>query len=203
MRELPYYNWSYAHPKAIELAAEIASLAPGNLNRVFFVSGGSEAVESAWKLARQYYDARGEKHGKAAAIGPETRHDSLVAARRSPRRYKAIARSLAYHGTTMGVLSINGIPAMRTAFEPLVPEVRHVLNTNRYRRPAAETETEFTKFPLDDLEQAILAMGPETGASSTWSPSRTPAAASPHPTATGRASAPSATPTTSCSPPTR
>ena len=163
MRELPYYtNWSYAHPKAIELAAEIASLAPGDLNRVFFVSGGSEAVESAWKLARQYYDARGEKHGKAAAIGPETRHDSLVAARRGPRRYKAIARSLAYHGTTMGALSINGIPAMRTAFEPLVPEVRHVLNTNRYHRPAAETETEFTQFLLDDLEQAILAMGPET-----------------------------------------
>ena len=55
MRELPFYtNWSYAHPRAIELAAEVASLAPGDLNRVFFCSGGSEAVESAWKLARQY-----------------------------------------------------------------------------------------------------------------------------------------------------
>ena len=63
MRELPFYtNWSYAHPRAIELAAEVASLAPGDLNRVFFCSGGSEAVESAWKLARQYYAARGEKH---------------------------------------------------------------------------------------------------------------------------------------------
>ena len=63
MRELPFYtNWSYAHPRAIELAAEVASLAPGDLNRVFFCSGGSEAVESAWKLARQYYQARGEKH---------------------------------------------------------------------------------------------------------------------------------------------
>src|SRR6201982_3956194 len=62
MRELPFYtNWSYAHPRAIELAAEVASLAPGDLNRVFFVNGGSEAVESAWKLARQYYVARGEK----------------------------------------------------------------------------------------------------------------------------------------------
>ena len=62
MRELPFYtNWSYAHPRAIELAGEVASLAPGDLNRVFFVSGGSEAVESAWKLARQYYSARGEK----------------------------------------------------------------------------------------------------------------------------------------------
>jgi len=67
MRELPFYtNWSYAHPRAIELAGEVASLAPGDLNRVFFVSGGSEAVESAWKLARQYYAARGEKRLRAA-----------------------------------------------------------------------------------------------------------------------------------------
>lgn len=89
LRELPFYtNWSYAHPRAVELAAELASLAPGDLNRVFFVSGGSEAVESAWKLARQYYAARGEKQPPAAA--------------RAPHRYKAIARHLAYHGTTMG-----------------------------------------------------------------------------------------------------
>ena len=80
MRELPFYtNWSYAHPRAIELAAEIASLAPGDLNRVFFVSGGSEAVESAWKLARQYYLARG---GKKVPSG-ETRHDERVG---TPRR---------------------------------------------------------------------------------------------------------------------
>ena len=66
MRELPFYtNWSYAHPRAIELAAEVASLAPGDLNRVFFCSGGSEAVESAWKLARQYHAARGERRWKA------------------------------------------------------------------------------------------------------------------------------------------
>jgi adenosylmethionine-8-amino-7-oxononanoate aminotransferase len=164
MRELPFYtNWSYAHPKAIELAAEVASLAPGDLNRVFFVSGGSEAVESAWKLARQYYVARGGKRLRKAVSEPETIHDAIVAAgRRGPHCYKAIARHIAYHGTTMGALSINGIPALRTMFEPLVPEVRHVHNTNRYHRPAAETEQEFTQFLLDDLEQAILAMGPET-----------------------------------------
>ena len=164
MRELPFYtNWSYAHPKAIELATELASLAPGDLNRVFFVSGGSEAVEAAWKLARQYYVARGEKQVKHALSEPETRHDAIVeATRRGPHRYKAIARHIAYHGTTMGALSINGIPALRAAFEPLVPEVRHVHNTNRYHRPSAETEEEFTQFLLDDLEQAILAMGPET-----------------------------------------
>lgn len=163
MRELPFYtNWSYAHPKAIELAAELAELAPGDLNRAFFVSGGSEAVESAWKLARQYYVARGEKQVRHALAEPETRHDSIIAAGRGPHRHKAIARHIAYHGTTMGALSINGIPALRTMFEPLVPEVRHVRNTNRYHRPAEETEAEFTQFLLDDLEQAILAMGPET-----------------------------------------
>src|ERR687897_830987 len=116
MRELPFYtNWSYAHPRAIELAAEVASLAPGDLNRVFFVSGGSEAVDSAWKLARQYARMRGE------------------------RRWKAIARKIAYHGTTFGALSINGIQPLREPFEPLVPDVRHVENTNRYHRPPEET----------------------------------------------------------------
>ncbi len=139
MRELPYYtNWSYAHPRAIELAAEVARLAPGDLNRVFFVSGGSEAIESAWKLARQFHQARGE------------------------RRWKAISRRTAYHGTTMGALSINGIASLRAPFEPLVPDVIHVRNTNRYHRAAGETEEEFTAFLLDDLESAIVAAGPET-----------------------------------------
>src|SRR4051812_2401018 len=139
MRELPFYtNWSYAHPRAIELAYEVAQLAPGDLNRVFFVSGGSEAVESAWKLARQYHMSRGE------------------------RRWKAVARRTAYHGTTMGALSINGIPALRAPFEPLVPDVIHVRNTNRYHRPPEETEEEFTAFLLEDLEGAIEQAGPET-----------------------------------------
>jgi len=139
LRELPFYtNWSYAHPRAIELAAEVAKLAPGDLNRVFFVSGGSEAVESAWKLARQYHAARGE------------------------RRWKAISRRTAYHGTTMGALSINGIAALRAPFEPLVPDVIHVRNTNRYHRPEGETEEQFTAFLLDDLEQAIIAEEPGT-----------------------------------------
>jgi len=139
MRELPFYtNWSYAHPRAIELAHEVAQLTPGDLNRVFFVSGGSEAIEAAWKLARQYHSARGE------------------------RRWKAIGRRTAYHGTTFGALSINGIAAIKNPFEPLVPDTLHVRNTNRYHRPAEETEEQFTAFLLDDLEQAIIAAGPET-----------------------------------------
>jgi adenosylmethionine-8-amino-7-oxononanoate aminotransferase len=176
MRELPFYtNWSYAHPRAIELAAEVASLAPGDLNRVFFCSGGSEAVESAWKLARQYYLARRDKDlrglvtpGARAGAAPdpetETMHDAIVVAatQSAPRRYKAIARHIAYHGTTFGALSINGIPAIRAPFEPLVSEVRHVSNTNRYHRPREETEERFTQFLLAELEQAIVAMGPET-----------------------------------------
>ena len=91
-------------------------------------------------------------------------HDAIVAAAAgpAPRRYKAIARHIAYHGTTMGALSINGIPAIRAPFEPLVSEVRHVSNTNRYHRPSEETEAQFTRFLLDELEQAILSMGPET-----------------------------------------
>jgi adenosylmethionine-8-amino-7-oxononanoate aminotransferase len=162
MRELPFYtNWSYAHPRAIELAAEVASLAPGDLNRCFFVSGGSEAVESAWKLARQYYLARGGKRVPPAGAQEETRHDERVGTP-PPRKYKAIARRIAYHGTTFGALSINGIPALRNPFEPLVPEVRHVANTNRYHRPPEETEEEFTAYLLADLEATIVSMGPET-----------------------------------------
>jgi adenosylmethionine-8-amino-7-oxononanoate aminotransferase len=139
MRELPFYtNWSYAHPRAIELAQKLATLAPEHINRAFFVSGGSEAVESAWKLARQYHMARGE------------------------RRWKAVARRTAYHGTTMGALSINGIPALRAPFEPLVPDTLHVRNTNRYHRPPDETEEQFTQFLLTDLEEAIEQAGPET-----------------------------------------
>ena len=111
MRELPYYtNWSYAHPRSIELAARLAELSPDSVNRAFFVSGGSEAIESAWKIARQYHMARGE------------------------RRWKAVARRIAYHGTTMGALSINGIASLRIPFEPLVPDVVHVMVDGRIVR---------------------------------------------------------------------
>ena len=110
-RKLAYFPvWSYAHPGAIELAERLAHLAPGDLERVFFTTGGSEAVESAWKLARQYFQAIGE-----------------------PNRYKVIGRHIAYHGTTMGALSITGVPAIKMPFEPLVPGAVRVVNTNSYR----------------------------------------------------------------------
>src|SRR5215217_3554730 len=110
-KELGFYtNWNYAHPKAIELAARVAELAPGDLNRVFFTSGGSEAVDSALKLCRQYHKLTG-----------------------NPGRYKVISRKLAYHGTTMGALTATGIPDARRPFEPLFPGSAHVANTNPYR----------------------------------------------------------------------
>jgi adenosylmethionine-8-amino-7-oxononanoate aminotransferase len=140
MAELPFYtNWSYAHPRSIELAARVAELAPGDLNRVFFVSGGSEANESIIKLVKQYHQLHGH-----------------------PRRYKLIARRIAYHGTTAGALSLTGIWPLRAPFEPLLPGVRHVSNTNRYRRPEGETEEEFTHFLLDELRDVIEQEGPES-----------------------------------------
>jgi adenosylmethionine-8-amino-7-oxononanoate aminotransferase len=136
IRELGFYtNWSYAHPRAIELAARIAALAPGDLNRVFFTSGGSEAVESALKLCRQYHRLRGEGS-----------------------RFKVIARQLAYHGTTMGALTATGIPAARSPYEPLPPGGCHVANTNVYRAPEGRDPL----WPADAIEERILFEGPET-----------------------------------------
>jgi adenosylmethionine-8-amino-7-oxononanoate aminotransferase len=134
--ELGFYtNWSYAHPRSIELATRIAKLAPGELNRVFFTSGGSEAVESAWKLAKAYHAAKGE-----------------------PTRHKLISRRLAYHGTSMGALTATGVPALRTPFEPLTPGGNHVPNTNSYRW----AEDRHPLWAAEAIEDAILFEGPQT-----------------------------------------
>ncbi len=110
-RELGFFtNWSYAHPRAIELAAKIASLTPGDLNRVFFTSGGGEAVETALKVCRQYHKLTG-----------------------NPNKTKVIAREVAYHGTTLGALSATGVTSLRAPFEPFAPGGCHVPNTNLYR----------------------------------------------------------------------
>jgi adenosylmethionine-8-amino-7-oxononanoate aminotransferase len=135
-KELGFYtNWSYAHPRAIELAARVAELAPGDLNRVFFTSGGSEAVESALKLARQYHKVTG-----------------------SPLKTKFIARDIAYHGTSLGALSATGITSLRTPFEPLTPGGVHVPNTNTFRMPHGYSETELA----DAVAEKIEFEGPET-----------------------------------------
>jgi adenosylmethionine-8-amino-7-oxononanoate aminotransferase len=136
VRELDFYiTWSYAHPRAIELATRVASLAPGDLNRVFFTSGGSEAVESAIKVARAYHQQTG-----------------------NPRKTKFITREIAYHGTTLGALSATGIPALRTPFEPLAHGGTHVPNTNSYRWPADRDPL----WAANAIEEKILFEGPET-----------------------------------------
>ena len=129
-RELEFFtNWSYAHPPAIELAARVASLAPGELNRVFFTSGGSEAVESSLKLARQYFKLVGK-----------------------PSKYKLIAREIAYHGTSLGALSATGITGLRQPFEPLTPGAYHVPNTNTYRLPHYMAESDLVETIADKIE---------------------------------------------------
>jgi adenosylmethionine-8-amino-7-oxononanoate aminotransferase len=135
-RELGFFtNWSYAHPAAIRLAARIASLAPGDLNRVFFTSGGSEAVESALKLARQYHKLTGK-----------------------PNKTKVISREIAYHGTSLGALSATGIPALREPFEPLTPGGCHVPNTNSYRLAPGVPESSFAEA----IAHRIEFEGPDT-----------------------------------------
>jgi adenosylmethionine-8-amino-7-oxononanoate aminotransferase len=129
-KELAFFtNWSYAHPPAIELAARIASLAPGDLNRVFFTSGGSEAVESAIKLSRQYHKLTGK-----------------------PNKTKLIAREIAYHGTSLGALSATGITGLRQPFEPLTPGGIHVPNTNTYRMPPGFDERWFAEVIAEKIE---------------------------------------------------
>jgi adenosylmethionine-8-amino-7-oxononanoate aminotransferase len=135
-KELGFFtNWSYAHPPAIELAARVASLAPGDLNRVFFTSGGSEAVESAIKLARQYFKLTGK-----------------------PNKTKLIAREVAYHGTSLGALTATGITDLRQPFEPLTPGGSHVANTNTYRLAPGLSDSSLA----EEIAARIEFEGPDT-----------------------------------------
>ena len=136
VEELAFYtNWTYAHPRAIELAERVAKLAPGDLNRVFFTSGGSEAVESALKVSRAFHKLNGDA-----------------------QRTKFIAREIAYHGTTLGALAATGITPLRTPFEPLTPGGAHVANTNSYRWP----EDRDPLWAAEQIAHRIEFEGPET-----------------------------------------
>ncbi|WP_449385393.1 aspartate aminotransferase family protein [Cellulomonas soli] len=140
--ELAFFPlWSYAHPQAIDLAERLAHHAPGDLNRVFFTTGGGEAVETAWKLAKQYWRLVGQ-----------------------PGKYKVISRSIAYHGTPHGALSITGLPTLKAPFEPLVPGAHKVPNTNRYRAPEElrDDPAAFGRWAADRIAEAIEFEGPET-----------------------------------------
>jgi adenosylmethionine-8-amino-7-oxononanoate aminotransferase len=141
-RKLAYFPiWSFAHPTAIELADRLAAEAPGDLNTVFFSSGGAESVETAWKIAKQYFKLTGK-----------------------PGKTKVISRAIAYHGTTQGALSITGVPGFRQPFEPLVPGASRVPNTNFYRAPEhlADDEKQFGLWAANRVEEAILNEGPDT-----------------------------------------
>ncbi len=144
--ELAFFPlWSYAHPGAIDLAERVAGYAPGDLNRVFFTTGGGEAVESAWKLAKQYFKLTGK-----------------------PTKHKVISRAIAYHGTPQGALSITGLPGMKAPFEPLVPSTFRVPNTNFYRAPeqfqtgAEDDEYKFGQWAANRIAEAIEFEGPDT-----------------------------------------
>jgi adenosylmethionine-8-amino-7-oxononanoate aminotransferase len=140
-KELDYFPiWSYAHPKAIEVAERIAQRAPGDLNRVFFTTGGGEAVESAWKVAKQYFKLTGK-----------------------PNKHKVISRTIAYHGTPHGALSLTGVPSMKEPFEPLVPGALKVPNTNFYRAPEhADNIKDFGLWAADRIAEMIEFEGPDT-----------------------------------------
>ncbi|GAB3063925.1 aspartate aminotransferase family protein [Sediminivirga luteola] len=126
--------WSYAHPSAIELADRLAGYAPGDLNRVFFTSGGGDSVESALKLAKNYFLAKGK-----------------------PGKHKVISRATAYHGTPHGALSVTSLPGLRNQFAPLVPGARKVPNTNFYRAPEqfSGDEKAFGRWAADRIAEAI------------------------------------------------
>ena len=139
--ELAFFPlWSYAHPQAVQLAERLAWLAPGDLNRVFFTTGGGEAVESAWKLAKQYFKITGK-----------------------PSKHKVISRAIAYHGTSQGALSITGIPEAKTPFEPLVPGAHKAPNTNFYRAPEYGHDLEaFGRWAADQIGIAIEMEGADS-----------------------------------------
>ncbi|MBN9238222.1 MAG: aspartate aminotransferase family protein [Micrococcales bacterium 70-64] len=141
--ELAFFPiWSYAHPNAIELADRLAGYAPGDLNRVFFSTGGGEAVETAFKLAKYYWKLQGR-----------------------PTKHKVISRAVAYHGTPQGALAITGIPAMKEMFEPITPGGFRVPNTNYYRAKEMGFEgsiEQFGQWAANRIEEMILFEGPET-----------------------------------------
>jgi adenosylmethionine-8-amino-7-oxononanoate aminotransferase len=143
--ELAFFPlWSYGHPAAIELADRLADYAPGDLNRVFYTTGGGEAVETAFKLAKHYWKLQGK-----------------------PGKHKVISRAIAYHGTPQGALAITGIPAMKEMFEPLVPGGFRVPNTNFYRADEMGSGLghdldAFGQWAANRIEELIQFEGPDT-----------------------------------------
>ncbi|MEY4174130.1 MAG: hypothetical protein RI900_1295 [Actinomycetota bacterium] len=131
--------WSFAHEPAVTLATRLAEYAPGDLNRVFFTPTGGDAVETAIKLSRQYFKLRGQ-----------------------PQRTKVISRYLAYHGTSVGALSLTGVPAIKTPFEPLMPGAIKVQTPYRYRCHDCGHLDACSLRCADDLALRLEMEGPDT-----------------------------------------
>ena len=141
LERLPFFtNWvGFATPPSLELVEKLSELVPIDVGRIFFVSGGSEAIEASLKVARQYHRLRGE-----------------------PTRFKFVTRRSAYHGTTMGALSINGSPGLRSQFEPLLPGCVRVPMPYRYRCPYCSDKPECTLRCADEFDATIRAEDPLT-----------------------------------------
>ncbi|SCZ22225.1 MULTISPECIES: aspartate aminotransferase family protein [Burkholderia] len=140
VQQLPYAHTSFfTTDVAEELADRLVEAAPAGLEHVYFVSGGSEAIEAALKLARQYFVEKGE-----------------------PQRRHFIARRQSYHGNTLGALAIGGNAWRREPFLPLLIEAHHVSPCYAYRDQAAgETDEAYAQRLADELEQKIVALGAE------------------------------------------
>jgi adenosylmethionine-8-amino-7-oxononanoate aminotransferase len=133
------YNASFTHPWQEQLADNILALAPDAMAGVYFVSGGSEANESAWKLARQYHLERGK-----------------------PQKYKALSRWQSYHGVTLATLALSGRTSWKQIYAPLLPAVIHVAPPYAYRCPLCADRGGCMLACADDLERTILMEGPDT-----------------------------------------
>ncbi|MBJ9685319.1 MULTISPECIES: aspartate aminotransferase family protein [Burkholderia] len=140
VQQLPYAHTSFFTTDAAEeLADRLVAAAPAGLEHVYFVSGGSEAIEAALKLARQYFVEKGE-----------------------PQRRHFIARRQSYHGNTLGALAIGGNAWRREPFLPLLIEAHHVSPCYAYREQRAdETEEAFAQRLADELEGRIVELGAE------------------------------------------
>lgn len=140
-QELPYAHTAFFSTQAAEeLADHLIAAAPQGLSHVYFVSGGSEAIEAAMKLARQYFVEIGQ-----------------------PQRRHFIARRQSYHGNTLGALAIGGNAWRREPFLPLLIEAHHVNPCYAYREQRSdESESQFAQRLADELEQQILALGPDS-----------------------------------------
>jgi adenosylmethionine-8-amino-7-oxononanoate aminotransferase len=158
MQQLEFLDvFRYASPPAVELAARLAEISPGSLSRVHYTPGGSEAVETAIKVAKQYHVLRGE-----------------------PGRYKVITREGAYHGCTFGAMAVDGdyFGTRVHLYDPLPPFGRLAPAPYHYRCPHCSDQPACTLACADDLEQVILTEGAETVAAVIMDPCATASAVS-------------------------